>query len=94
MKTATLASSRIPVSLCPECGYKMDGTAAAAAEHLMPQAGDVSVCLNCGQLLLFEEAMTMRKPTREEVAELIRHRENWGTIERVQLYIVKRGKIR
>jgi hypothetical protein len=94
MSAAPLPDSRVPATHCPECGYRMDGATAADQENAMPAPGDVSVCLNCGQLLTFEDAMTLRKPKREEIGELMRNRNNWAIIEKAQTYIRLRGRFK
>jgi hypothetical protein len=49
-----MRETRTPLALCPECGYAFD-----AATHIggraRPSPGDLSICLSCGTLLLFDD---------------------------------------
>ena len=59
---------RIQAHVCPECGYKMDSASAVSRkdnEQRPPKDGDVSVCLNCGALNLFDGG-GLRRPTMVE----------------------------
>jgi hypothetical protein len=35
----------------------------------MPEPGNVSLCLNCGHLALYDDNLMLREPTAEEAAE-------------------------
>ena len=51
---------------CPHCGYKTD----RASGDVQPQAGDISVCLRCGNPSLFTEGLGLRLPTLTEQLDL------------------------
>jgi len=55
----------IPPHRCPRCNYRMDCTTDAYGEA-KPKEGDVSICLMCGGLMVFNADLTVRKPTKEE----------------------------
>jgi hypothetical protein len=57
-----------------------------------PEAGSISVCLNCGQLAIFNADLTLRRMTREEVADAMKDRNAWQIISRAQRIIEQRGK--
>src|SRR5215469_15545406 len=59
----------IPKVKCLKCGYKMDATTHAYGNR-RPHEGDISMCLFCGQLMLFNADLTLRLPTNEENREL------------------------
>lgn len=65
-------SSHIARTTCPYCGYVCThATPAMEAETPPPRAGDISICLECGQFSLFEaEPLRLRLPEPEEVAEI------------------------
>lgn len=63
-----------------------DGTLAA------PTPGDASVCLNCGQLLIFDEQLVLGKPTRAQVAKMMDDEKHWALIERLRFEILRRGR--
>jgi ribosomal protein L40E len=66
---------RIPASKCFKCGYKMAATKHAGNDHARPREGDISMCLHCGALMIFEPDLTMRPPTSAETDELKLHPE-------------------
>ena len=73
----TECTYRLPESLCPECGYKLDAATCVEGDGANPpDPGDVSYCLNCGQVLIYAENLSVRRPTREEIAELT---DRWGS---------------
>ncbi len=51
---------------CPFCGKLTDYALGPAS----PQPGDVSVCMSCRNVNVFDEKMGLRKPTAEEACEL------------------------
>jgi hypothetical protein len=56
---------------CLACGYKHDAATEIIHDHgVKPRAGDISVCLNCGALAIFNADLTLRLPTTEEKADL------------------------
>jgi hypothetical protein len=59
---------------CPECFYQVDRAAGLQDPSLRPDPGDVTLCFNCGAILVFEEADQVRQPTEEERIEAERHK--------------------
>lgn len=55
----------VPEQVCHGCGYKPD-RATDAFGDAVPKAGDVSICLSCGELAVFTKDLTLRPPTEEE----------------------------
>ena len=80
-------------SRCPQCRYKLTGATIAHGEEYLPTEGDASICLNCGQLLIYKSDLTLRRPRVEELRELIRDAAAWATIEKAQMFIWERGPI-
>lgn len=58
-------TTKIPPHSCAKCGYGMDATTSAYGKG-RPSEGDVSMCLNCGALAVFNKDLTLRQPTKEE----------------------------
>lgn len=79
-------------SRCPQCDYKLDAATKAHGEEAFPEAGDTSVCLNCGQVLKYQADLTLRKATVAEIRELMEQPEAWATIEKAQMFIQQRGR--
>lgn len=81
-------------SRCPQCNYKLDGSTHVHGESAsLPEPGDFSICLNCGQVLVYESACSLRKAAAKEIDELMtKQPEAWATIEKAQMFIRKRGR--
>jgi len=62
------AMIRMPARLCPECGYLTD--AVSPIGEGKPEAGDLSLCLNCGAPALFTRELKLRELTLEEFKAL------------------------
>jgi hypothetical protein len=60
-----------PENVCVRCGYQQD-SASDFLRKATPKAGDVSLCMKCGHVAIFTEALTLREPTEEEGAEIRR----------------------
>lgn len=61
----------------------------------MPEDGDFSLCLNCGQVLRYEANQALRKATANDLRELMRETpEGWAQIEKAQIFIARRGRFR
>jgi hypothetical protein len=61
---------RTDKQLCPYCGYLFDAVGKPTAR--MPRPGDMSLCLNCANLMVFLTQTTFRKPTEEELLAVSR----------------------
>lgn len=58
-----------------------------------PTKGSLTVCLNCGQLLMFEADLSLRRLSAWEVKDVMRDKSSWALIEKAQLAIRQRGPI-
>lgn len=60
---------------CPTCGYRADAHTAVGDEDAVPKPGDVSLCIACGALAVYEpvmgSALVLRLPTTEERDEFL-----------------------
>lgn len=59
---------------CPSCGYEMDAHSAVGHHDAVPGTGDWSVCLACGQLLIYRRVfgkLSLRLPTDVELQEAL-----------------------
>lgn len=83
---------RTPESRCPKCDYKLDGATLALGTICAPKPGDVSVCLNCGQLLVYHDGTLLRQATADEIRDLMQQRALWAMIEKMQAFIAQRGR--
>jgi hypothetical protein len=85
-----LTTTEVPAYTCPTCGDLND---AASNEHgATPSEGDVSMCVNCGEITMFNADLSQRIPTEEEMAA-IRSDPTWTKIELMQVIVKRRGRI-
>lgn len=54
---------------CPWCGRQQDAVSSAAGPDIEPSAGDVSICIKCGGIAIYDGLGAFRKPTTEEEAD-------------------------
>jgi hypothetical protein len=62
-------TTRTPACRCPYCGRKLSA-ASHFSEEVAPHPGDISICIGCGEVLLFDEGLRVRRPTTAELIEL------------------------
>lgn len=55
--------TEMPPSQCCECGYKVNG----ASGPCKPEPGDLTLCIQCACLNVFNTDLSLRKPTDEEI---------------------------
>lgn len=73
---STISGDKLPVQHCPICNYKID--AATCAENglrLRPSVGDISICIDCGELLIFLDDFSLRKAEPCDLWELDEHQQ-------------------
>lgn len=71
-----------PNSTCPTCGYVMNASSCADTDPRPPEPGDISLCLCCGELLVFDQEMLLRVPSIGEIMDF--SPANYEMIERTQ----------
>lgn len=69
---------------CPYCTKSLDLTEDLIGMNI-PKPGDVSICIGCADILLFDESMQMRKPTEEEKKELDKNQ----AIQKIRVYVLE-----
>jgi hypothetical protein len=62
-------SVRVPKTECPKCKQPLDGATSMERDY-GPKTGDVSLCYYCATLLIYDDDLTQRKPTPEELKEI------------------------
>jgi ribosomal protein L40E len=63
----------IPVQHCLKCGYRMDMSSDMDQGH-QPRPGDVSICMRCAALHVFDDNLIGRAPTGDEMIKLVQNR--------------------
>lgn len=60
-----------------------------------PEKGCASVCLNCGQLLIYDADLRLQKATVRDIGDLMTENPKaWAMIEQAQILIRQRGRFR
>jgi hypothetical protein len=57
--------------VCPHCGTELDGSLITTGDH-PPDPGDVTICVACHRLSLFDQHGHLRPPTPAETRALNR----------------------
>ena len=66
-----MTTYRVEETKCPHCQYKLD-----AASHLdtdgrgMPEENDLTICGNCGTILMFNDDTSLRLPSEEDLKDV------------------------
>jgi hypothetical protein len=63
---AALFTTDLPASVCPWCDHRL-AAASHVSEPVRPSPGDLSVCISCAQLLVFDAQLKLRKPLDGEI---------------------------
>jgi hypothetical protein len=61
---------KVPPSICPTCQYLNDAATYLQDETVQPKPDDFSVCLNCGEILIFNADLTTRSVTLNDLVDL------------------------
>lgn len=62
--------ARTDPTKCTECGYTLNAHTSADQSDIIPEAGDVSVCLSCSKIMIYGNGLVLREPTSEEKVKL------------------------
>lgn len=81
-------SVRLEPYSCPSCNYQMDAATSVEGDHT-PQAGDLSMCLNFGELLRFTETLKVAKLSALEFGAL--NQDTQSTLRKGRRIIIERG---
>lgn len=61
----------LPHSKCHHCAANLEAATAVGPEARRPMPGDVSVCIRCGELNIFDAEMRLRAPMDDQKAEFM-----------------------
>ena len=79
--------ARLPLSHCTDCGTELNGAFDTRAGHHVPKEGDLSVCIQCGNPMVYRADQTLRAMTALEWAVL--KREQRMEVEHAQAQVAK-----
>lgn len=64
-------TAKMKMDTCPSCGRVMDAaTVADSNRPASPTPGDLSVCIGCGDYLVYKDDLSLRQMTEEESKSL------------------------
>ena len=76
----------IPPQACPWCGHTLDAVGQAHVEQCeQPASGDVTVCIRCVEVSVFEQNGTLRRARPEELDDELREAQE--DIRRMQAHL-------
>lgn len=77
--------TRVGLNICPHCGKKLDSVSDIEDEEsVTPMPGDVSLCFGCTGILVFDQLLRPRKPTKAELKEIRQDRRYWKELKSLQ----------
>lgn len=84
----------IPKQACPQCAYPQDTAENPHDEADTPTVGDVTICLNCGSILVFGDGLLLKKPSPDDEVQIYLEAssEALRTIKGAQAFIKRRGR--
>lgn len=82
---------RVPMALCPSCGYASDGAAGMSGNN-RPKPDDLSICLSCGALAAFDERLMLKAIDQQATLDAM-DAETRRKVELSQQFIRRRGPL-
>jgi hypothetical protein len=64
-----MLTTRTPPQNCTKCGHRLDATTNFANDAI-PKVGDLTLCIECLQVFIFEPGMMLREFTKQEMDQL------------------------
>lgn len=81
-------------NICSICGYDLDGASQVNGDN-MPKPGDVSICISCANIAIFDDDLKLRQPDLDEERELLKNQVIVEAQIKVLLYLkVKELKLK
>lgn len=65
--------AEMPETRCANCGKRLDRASGVVAKNARnfkrPKPGDLSLCIGCGHVSVFDEGLRLRAPTAAEIVK-------------------------
>jgi hypothetical protein len=61
--------TRLQENRCPLCRHLLDAASCVNDQKAQPTPGSPSVCMYCGEVSVFDDKLSLRKPTASEAAD-------------------------
>lgn len=86
---------RLLPDACPHCGEMLDAVGVAGGADAVPEPGDVSACLKCGNPMVFMEGLRLRAMTKDEWESLPeKHRRELASVREFVTYVARTKQAR
>jgi hypothetical protein len=66
---------KVPWAMCRICDYLVDMAGHTEDGNAAPKPDDVTLCIKCGAISVFDENLGLRSPTLEEYDQALTQRE-------------------
>lgn len=80
-----------PISYCPECDYRFTVASDLTDAPNGPSAGDISICINCGEVLEFNDILVAVRAEQSTINSI--PRDQWLLIRDAVDAIRARGRL-
>lgn len=60
----------LPESKCPVCGYVTDAATCVGHPSKRPRLGDISLCMGCGEILVFDSILSLHPAGLDDMLNL------------------------
>ena len=60
----------LPLAKCTGCGELVNDATSVDKDGAAPGGGDVTICIFCGHVMIYNDDLSMREPTGDEMREL------------------------
>lgn len=73
-----------PENICPVCGYVLDSATSPENKKFVPAEGDVSICIRCTTILVFNKDLLSVLPDEETLHDLQSNHKQWTYLQRIR----------
>ena len=63
-------TTKLDPDYCPKCGFLCDAVSDPEGLDSKPQEGDISICINCAKLLVFDKDLKLQPCPEEKINSL------------------------
>ena len=63
-------SVEVPENNCLCCGYLIDRASVCDSPITRPRSNDVTICVNCGEIMIFDHELKLRKPNDNDLRSI------------------------
>lgn len=86
------AKAAIPPFVC-SCGHKLDSSRTPESDE-KPSVGDISVCIRCAKMYIFNADHTVHEPTEAELETMKANKDGWNNLQDIRKMITQFRKER